>query len=181
MLTSKIIQIAKEHDLTIRLEAKSKDEIGELSRSMNTMLDDFMGLIKGADATAKALGDASESIQKNISAMRSEVDQQASNSSQVATAATEMSASISEVASFANNASESSENVVQSVRQSADVGQQLVSNISELSSRMNEATKSMEQLSAESDSIGSVLDVIQGIAEQTNLLALNAAIERPRG
>lgn len=179
-LTKRITSIAKNHDLTMRLDASGKDEIAQLSSSMNTMLDDFMTVIKGADATVKALGDASADIQQNIHSMRGEVDQQASNSSQVATAATEMNASISEVANFANTASESSENVVQSVRQSADVGKQLVNEISSLSDKMNEATQSMEQLSAESHSIGSVLDVIQGIAEQTNLLALNAAIEAAR-
>ncbi|WP_039850282.1 methyl-accepting chemotaxis protein [Grimontia indica] len=179
-LTQRITSIAKNHDLTMRLDASGKDEIAQLSSSMNTMLDDFMTVIKGADATVKALGDASSDIQQNISSMRGEVDQQASNSSQVATAATEMNASISEVANFANTASESSENVVQSVRQSADVGKQLVNEISSLSDKMDEATQSMEQLSAESHSIGTVLDVIQGIAEQTNLLALNAAIEAAR-
>ncbi|CZF78509.1 Methyl-accepting chemotaxis protein PctB [Grimontia celer] len=179
-LTDRITNIARNHDLTVRLDVKGKDEITQLSSSMNAMLDDFMNLIKGADATVKSLGEASSSIQGNISSMRGEVDEQASNSSQVATAATEMNASISEVANFANTASESSENVVQSVRQSADVGKQLVNEISSLSDKMNEATQSMEQLSAESHSIGSVLDVIQGIAEQTNLLALNAAIEAAR-
>ncbi|WP_325892938.1 methyl-accepting chemotaxis protein [Grimontia sp. NTOU-MAR1] len=179
-LTSIITSIAQNHDLTSRLEVKGKDEITQLSTSMNVMLDDFMNLIKGADTTVRALGETSSEIQKNISSMRGQVDQQATNSGQVATAATEMNTSISEVANFAHTASESSENVVKSVRQSADVGKQLVNEISSLSDKMNEATQSMEQLSSESHSIGSVLDVIQGIAEQTNLLALNAAIEAAR-
>ncbi|KXF81969.1 methyl-accepting chemotaxis protein [Enterovibrio coralii] len=179
-LTDRITRIANTHDLTIRLDVKGKDEITELSTSMNAMLEDFLSVIKGADNTVKSLGQASSEIQSNIETMRNEVDMQASNSSQVATAATEMNASISEVAQFANSASESSENVVQSVRQSAQVGQRLVSEISELSTKMGDATESMQQLSAESNSIGSVLDVIQGIAEQTNLLALNAAIEAAR-
>ncbi|WP_188009259.1 methyl-accepting chemotaxis protein [Grimontia hollisae] len=179
-LTHHITTIATHHDLTVRLNTKGKDEIAQLSSSMNAMLDDFMRLIKGADSTVKSLGIASSDIQENISSMRYEVDQQAANSSQVAAAATEMSASISEVAHFANTASVSSEDVMQSVKQSADVGKQLVHEISSLSEKMNEATQSMEQLSSESHSIGSVLDVIQDIAEQTNLLALNAAIEAAR-
>ncbi|MDD1782845.1 methyl-accepting chemotaxis protein [Enterovibrio sp. ZSDZ35] len=179
-LTDKISRIASTHDLTLRLEVKGKDEITALSTSMNSMLDDFLLVIKGADTTVKALGNASNEIQNNIESMRSEVDMQASNSSQVAAAATEMNASISEVAQYANSASQSSENVVLSVRQSAEVGQRLVSEIAELSTKMGDATNSMQQLSAESNSIGSVLDVIQGIAEQTNLLALNAAIEAAR-
>ncbi|ATF09895.1 methyl-accepting chemotaxis protein [Candidatus Enterovibrio altilux] len=179
-LSQQISHIAVAHDLTTTLETKGNNELAELSRSMNIMLQDFMGVIKGADSTVKALSNASNDIQNNINTMRKEVDDQAANSSQVATAATEMNASITEVANYANNASESSENVVQSVRQSANVGKQLVHEISELSAKMKDATQSMQQLSAESDSIGTVLDVIQGIAEQTNLLALNAAIEAAR-
>ncbi|WP_150137520.1 methyl-accepting chemotaxis protein [Candidatus Enterovibrio escicola] len=179
-LTSRIIHIAKTHDLTLRLHVRGKDELSELSQSMNLMLDDFLNVIEGADNTIKTLNSASNEIQNNISTMRTEIDNQATNSSQVATAVTQMSASVNEVASFAKNASKSSEHVVQSVIESTSVGNRLVSEISALSDKMGEATASMQQLSTESASIGSVLDVIQGIAEQTNLLALNAAIEAAR-
>lgn len=179
-LSQKIEHIAKNHDLMMRLKSEGNDEIASLSSSMNMMLDDFQNVIQGAYVTVKTLGGASKNIQENIEIMKSEVDQQASNSNQVATAAAQMNTSISEVATFANNASDSSEKVLHSVRESANVGKTLVHEISELSTRMGQATESMGQLSVESDSIGSVLDVIQGIAEQTNLLALNAAIEAAR-
>ncbi len=178
--SKRIAHIATTHDLTIQLDTRGNDELTELSKSMNVMLKDFLTLIQGADSTVKALDNASTDIQGNIQGMQTEVDAQAANSNQVATAASEMNASISEVASFASNASESSQNVVNSVKQGTTVGKQLVKEITDLSEKMRDATTSMEQLSAESDSIGTVLDVIQGIAEQTNLLALNAAIEAAR-
>jgi methyl-accepting chemotaxis protein len=52
--------------------------------------------------------------------------------------------------------------------------------INALARDIDQASEVISNLQKETDSIGSVLDVIRGIAEQTNLLALNAAIEAAR-
>ena len=52
--------------------------------------------------------------------------------------------------------------------------------IEALASDIEAASQVITKLQQDSDTIGSVLDVIRGIAEQTNLLALNAAIEAAR-
>ncbi|GIB12935.1 methyl-accepting chemotaxis protein [Vibrio cholerae] len=49
-----------------------------------------------------------------------------------------------------------------------------------INQQMASAVEAIARLNHESQSIASVLDVIQAIAEQTNLLALNAAIEAAR-
>jgi len=55
-----------------------------------------------------------------------------------------------------------------------------VSQIELLAREIATTAHAMERLQSESDSIGSVLDVIKSVAQQTNLLALNAAIEAAR-
>jgi methyl-accepting chemotaxis protein len=59
------------------------------------------------------------------------------------------------------------------------VGETMIS-IEALASDIEAASEVISKLQQDSDSIGTVLDVIRGIAEQTNLLALNAAIEAAR-
>jgi aerotaxis receptor len=49
-----------------------------------------------------------------------------------------------------------------------------------MNAAVNEIGQAVNALASETQSIGSVVDVITSIAEQTNLLALNAAIEAAR-
>ena len=52
--------------------------------------------------------------------------------------------------------------------------------IRQLAAQVSGTAEKIRSLQSQTQSIGGVLDVIQGIAEQTNLLALNAAIEAAR-
>ncbi|WP_372241054.1 MULTISPECIES: methyl-accepting chemotaxis protein [Pseudomonas] len=52
--------------------------------------------------------------------------------------------------------------------------------IGRLASQIDDSDRQVQDLDAQAQQIGRVVEVIRGIAEQTNLLALNAAIEAAR-
>ncbi|MDH5483621.1 MAG: methyl-accepting chemotaxis protein [Gammaproteobacteria bacterium] len=99
-----------------------------------------------------------------------------------------------EVCKNMDQLSSAARNVAENVKQAEDAsliasdaaakGNQVVTetvkSIDELAGVVESATVSIKKLEAESEQIGSVLEVINGIAGQTNLLALNAAIEAAR-
>lgn len=93
---------------------------------------------------------------------------------------TKSSATINEVAQNASEASNSVNLVKGKAHNAQRVVEQSIDSISELADSVTKASETIQNLAAETENIGSILDVIRGIAEQTNLLALNAAIEAAR-
>ena len=91
-----------------------------------------------------------------------------------------MAVAASEVTEHATVASTEAQSANSEVATSEQVMNQFLLAIERLANEVGDAASSLNELSAEADAVGTVLDVIRGIAEQTNLLALNAAIEAAR-
>ena len=176
----KIQLISRDNDLTQRFEVAGRDEMTDLAVSMNglfTHLQEIFG--KFAQASSN-LNENTNTMAGNMNNARGSISDQNNRTGTVSTAVNEMSASIAEVAQFATRAAEFVKQANETGSEGVQVGRNLGDEISRLDNEMQTAVSAIKRLHNESNSIGEVLDVIQGIAEQTNLLALNAAIEAAR-
>lgn len=172
--------IRRDNDFRQRVVVDGRDEMTQLAVDFNQMLNDFQNLVKSVNQALEMLDNATAELAKSTSETSRGMHQQQLESDMVATAATEMGVTIEEIASHtentANKAGQTNQNALEGRREV----EQTVARISALSQDLEQATSVMTELERDSQTIGSVLDVIRGIAEQTNLLALNAAIEAAR-
>ena len=169
-----------EGDLTRRLAYDKQDELGQLAGWFNRFLDKLQPIIaqvKRSVQDARGTADQSAAIATETSAG---MEQQYRQVDQVATASHEMSATAQDVARSAAQAAQAARDADQATREGLTVIDRTTTNIGHLAADMSTAMAQVEGLAANSEKIGSVLEVIRGIAEQTNLLALNAAIEAAR-
>ncbi len=173
-------RVAESQDLSIRVEMNSNDEIGEMAGIFNQMLDSFRHLILQVNQSVGTLNIATRSLSENIHVSNQGVDEQILQTDLVATAVTEMVATVEEIASNTHEAANKAETTNQNASEGKSGVAQTISQIDELSSKLSDSEVVVHALAKDSDTIGSVLDVIRGIADQTNLLALNAAIEAAR-
>jgi len=169
-----------EGDLTLRLPAEGKNEIATLAKAFNHFAEKVRGLVVDVSSATRQLSNSTDEMSiitdesnQSISRQRSEIDQ-------VATAMNEMTATVQEVARSASTAASSARQVDDEATKGKQVVNDSIQAINSLASEVELAAEVINKLENDSESIGSVLDVIRGIAEQTNLLALNAAIEAAR-
>ncbi|VAW74300.1 Methyl-accepting chemotaxis sensor/transducer protein [hydrothermal vent metagenome] len=167
-------------DLTQRLPAHGNDEIGQLVNSFNSFVGKLQGLIGGIAGSIAQLSSAAEEMSAVSAESNSSVSKQQSETEQVATAMNEMTATVQEVARNATQASESAHNASSEADDGRRVVDETIASINALADEVETAAVTIQKLENDSETIGSVLDVIRGISEQTNLLALNAAIEAAR-
>ncbi|WP_027589288.1 methyl-accepting chemotaxis protein [Pseudomonas sp. RL] len=180
-LLERLEQIADgDGDLRGRVEASSRDELGQLGRAFNRFLDKLQPMIAEIGSLAGSVSTSARD-QAGLAARNDElISHEFAAVDQVSTAATEMSAAVHEVARSAQQAADTAREADEQSRHGAQVVGASITVIRALASDVGNAAKTIRALEEETASIGAVLEVIRTIAEQTNLLALNAAIEAAR-
>ncbi|EEE1598456.1 Tar ligand binding domain-containing protein [Salmonella enterica] len=153
-------------NLSLPVEVRNKNEIGQLCQSLQDMQSNLAG-------TVKTIRDGSESI--NIG-----TQEIAAGNADLSSRTEEQSAAVIQTAA-------SMEQISSTVKQNADNAQQASGMISESASLaregeqlMHEMVEKIHVISHNSQGIGAISDVIDSIAFQTNILALNAAVEAAR-
>ncbi|MCW8900954.1 MAG: methyl-accepting chemotaxis protein [Gammaproteobacteria bacterium] len=169
-----------EGDLTAEVKIDANDEMQLIATDMNMMIERTNALVSQVISAANQVVISSDQSSATSEDARDGVNQQNQQLELIATAMNEMSATVHEVANNAASAAEATRNADTEANNGRAVVHQTIQSINELSNEMKQASSVIKQLENDSESIGSVLDVIRGIAEQTNLLALNAAIEAAR-
>jgi len=167
-------------DLTTRVQIASRDEMGDIATSFNEMAEGFSDTVQHIIASSAQLTAAGEEMSAITAQTSQDMQGQQSQTDQLATAMNEMAATVQEVARHALDAANAATKANNESNQGRQVVNNAVNTINALAEAIGRAGDAIQRVEADSDHIGTVLDVIRGIAEQTNLLALNAAIEAAR-
>ena len=169
-----------EGDLTQRLEVKSQDEIGQLSKGFNLFLDKLQHTIKEVIHTTEQVASTTSQAKASASSTRESSESQFKEVDLVATAAEEMTQTSGLVVQNAEVAVDAACEANRSAQQGQQVIELSAGEMRKLVERMSSAVPIVEELAKNNGNITEILSVIEGISEQTNLLALNAAIEAAR-
>jgi|GEM_PF-1231677 len=166
--------------LNNQLDEKGSDELSSVAKSFNLFVTNIRTVVDMVMSSSSNLADEATKM-KSITTCAKELAEGQQN--QVSRVTQKMDSNTQQVESVANHSSEASE-AVNEARSRAEDGHQVVNkaiqSIQFIASEVKESSQVVNTLSEDAQSIGSVVEVIQGISEQTNLLALNAAIEAAR-
>lgn len=168
-------------DLTQPLAPPSAIKMGPaLGKATNMMLSEFSTTLRKFSKSTDNISASTQTVSRLVVESSENMRTQRMETEQVATAITELSASAQEVSRNAQLGADATKVADDEAQKGTQIVNEAVSTIRELAGSLSDVSIVINSLEDDSESIGSVLAVIQGIAEQTNLLALNAAIEAAR-
>ncbi len=148
-----------EGDLSVRIEATSRDETGRLLGAMKNMVEKLSQIITEVRSAADNLSSASEEVSATAQSLSQGSSEQAASVEETSASVEQMSASISQ---NTENAKVTDGMAGKAAKEAAEGGE------------------AVRQTVAAMKSIAGKIGIIDDIAYQTNLLALNAAIEAAR-
>ena len=177
---TKLLDIAKENDLTQRVDTNAPLEIQQMGESFNTLMDDLSTLI----ATAKSSSHNNTTISKDLLAASLNVGKNVEESATLTRETNQETSKIQqEILDAVSDSHTSKEQITQAnnnLELAKDDLLSLTSSIHQTAENEAELATNMDSLSSDASQVKEVLTVISDIADQTNLLALNAAIEAAR-
>ncbi|WP_274307691.1 methyl-accepting chemotaxis protein [Solibacillus daqui] len=176
------------------IQIKSKDEIGQLTGSVNTMKNTIKGLLESLGRNAEHLSASAEELNastQEITLLSENIAHAASNSVEStqnsAFAAKECATAMEETSSAIQRIAESAQLLNTSANETSDMADEGESNVKTAKHQMQTIYQStklttdlIHKLAQQTVEIENISRVITSITDQTDLLALNAAIEAAR-
>ncbi|HSI56519.1 MAG TPA: Cache 3/Cache 2 fusion domain-containing protein [Ideonella sp.] len=153
-------------DLSQPLVARSDDELGQLTRSMEAFRSQLAASLSTVRSNADSVATYSAEIAQGNSDLSSRTEQQASALEETAASMEQLGSTVRQNADNARQANQLALGASSVATRGGDVVAQVVS--------------TMKGINDSSRKIADIIGVIDGIAFQTNILALNAAVEAAR-
>ncbi|TKE89771.1 HAMP domain-containing protein [Vibrio kanaloae] len=167
-------------DLTVRLPIKGNDEVAQISSAFNVFVGKVHEIITQTVNTGVELNSTAIALREQSQQALQRGQEQNEQTMLVVTSMNEMIATVNEIASSAANAANAANMATSETQEGHNIIEKTTTSIANLEAEMTSASNIIVSLADNTQSIGTILDVIRGISEQTNLLALNAAIEAAR-
>lgn len=195
---AEIVRIAKEianGNLTIRVaNTKRKDEVGELNRGFEKMIESLQALVTQVGENAEQVAAASQELSASAEETSRAAEQIALCVSDVARGSERQVGLIGQgresLADTSNRVEDIHETVTQvssaathasnMANDGTEVLHQVETQMESIRAKVNHLALDITELREQSKEIDGIVTVIEDIARETNLLALNAAIEAAR-
>ena len=179
-LKNTVEDIINNKDFTKRIEISSKDEIGDIGKSFNELIDAIDEIFKETGMIVQRNNLVTEKIDAISNELKESFDKEHSSFKNADETYNNINMALQEVINETVGVSEyikDSDKKLNLMKEKIDilsgVIEKSVEKETEIASKMNELTNNIND-------IKNVLSIINEIADQTNLLALNAAIEAAR-
>lgn len=162
------------------LNETGNDELSVLAKDFNIFVGKIKQVVELIIMSSGSLADEAVKMSSLTECAMEFSSSQERKISEIADINTKMSGQMDVIVQNTGEAVQSTEEAKSAAENGRHIVLQAIESVQLIASEVKSSSTVVNELAADTDSISSVIQVIQTISEQTNLLALNAAIEAAR-